>query len=105
MRCSQSEDGRAAGGLCCRALLPFVFILLFTLPARADPLTNVQTVFLIVMENHNWADIFGNTNCPYLNETLLPMASRAKGIASGRTSCRSPSCVSPRRPAVGLVVF
>ena len=45
---------------------------------RADTLTNVQTVFLILMENHDWSDIRGNTNCPYLNNTLLPIASRAE---------------------------
>jgi len=35
----------------------------------------VQTVFIIVMENHNWSDIKGNTNAPYINKVLLPMAS------------------------------
>jgi phosphatidylinositol-3-phosphatase len=35
----------------------------------------VQTVFVIVMENHNWSDIKGSTNAPYINNTLLPRAS------------------------------
>ncbi len=43
--------------------------------------TNTQrgtTVFLIMMENHNWSDIKGNPSAPYLNEVLLPMASHAE---------------------------
>lgn len=35
------------------------------------------TVFLIVMENHNWADIKGNPSAPYINDALLPRASYA----------------------------
>jgi phospholipase C len=38
-------------------------------------MTEVQTVFLIMMENHSWAEIKDSTNAPYLNGTLLPMAS------------------------------
>jgi hypothetical protein len=37
--------------------------------------TGIQTVFVIVMENHNWSDIEGSTSAPYINGTLLPMAS------------------------------
>src|SRR5215472_7017815 len=41
-------------------------------------LARIKTVFLILMENHNWEDIFGNTtSAPYMNGTLLPMASYA----------------------------
>lgn len=35
----------------------------------------LKTVFVIVMENHNWHDILGNSDAPYINDTLLPMAS------------------------------
>jgi len=38
----------------------------------------LQTVFLIVMENHNWSDIKNNSSAPYINQTLLPMASYAE---------------------------
>lgn len=38
----------------------------------------IQTVFVILMENHNWADVFGSTSAPYLNQTLLPRASYAR---------------------------
>src|SRR5438876_6832277 len=40
--------------------------------------TNNKTIFLIVMENHNWSDIKNNPSAPYINNTLLPMASYAK---------------------------
>src|SRR6266404_4164035 len=46
------------------------------LPAAS--LTNVQTVFVIVMENRDWASLRGNTNCPYINKTLVPAASHAE---------------------------
>ena len=43
---------------------------------------HIQTVFVIVMENHNWTgaapiNIKGNPAAPYINYTLLPMASYA----------------------------
>jgi hypothetical protein len=43
-------------------------------PAWGAQLTNVQTVFLIVMENVSWSAIEGNAAAPYINNTLLPMA-------------------------------
>src|SRR5574340_1525089 len=39
---------------------------------------NNKHVFLIVMENHNWSDIKNNASAPYINSTLLPMASYAE---------------------------
>lgn len=38
----------------------------------------LRTVFLIMMENHNWSDIKQSASAPYINETLLPMASYAE---------------------------
>jgi phospholipase C len=38
----------------------------------------IKTVFLIVMENQNWSSIKGNPSAPYINTTLLPMASHAE---------------------------
>jgi hypothetical protein len=35
----------------------------------------IQTVFLIVFENKDWADIKGNSSAPYINNSILPMAS------------------------------
>jgi hypothetical protein len=41
-------------------------------------LTNIQTVFIILMENHNWSSILGSASAPYINNTVLPMASHAE---------------------------
>ncbi len=38
----------------------------------------LRTIFLIMMENHNWSDIKQSSSAPYINETLLPMASYAE---------------------------
>jgi phospholipase C len=50
----------------------------------APPTTHhIKTVFIILMENHNWTgdgglDIKGNKAAPYINKTLIPMASHAE---------------------------
>src|SRR6266567_5452469 len=41
-------------------------------------LSNVKTVFIVLMENHNWAEIKNSASAPYINNTLLPMASHAE---------------------------
>jgi hypothetical protein len=46
--------------------------------SAARSLTNIQTVFVIPMENQNWSAIEGSSSAPYINNTLLPMASRAE---------------------------
>jgi hypothetical protein len=38
----------------------------------------IQTVFIIMMENHNWSEIMGSSSAPYINEVLLPQASHAE---------------------------
>jgi len=43
--------------------------------APAAGLDATSNVFVILMENHNWVDIKGSANAPYINNTLLPMAS------------------------------
>lgn len=45
---------------------------------RAKSTTNIKTVFIILMENHNWSQILGSKYAPYINRTLLPMASHAE---------------------------
>ena len=56
--------------------------------ATAHQHTNVQTVFIIVLENVSWSAIKGSASAPYINTTLLPIASRcehyytAPGVAS-----------------------
>ncbi len=44
-------------------------------PTAASP---ARTIFLILMENHNWSDIKNNPSAPYINHTLLPMVSYAE---------------------------
>ena len=44
---------------------------------------HIQTVFIVLMENHNWTgdgnlDIKGNPEAPYINKTLIPKASHAE---------------------------
>jgi phospholipase C len=47
---------------------------------------HIQTVFIILMENHNWTgdspnmNIKGNPLAPYINNTLLPIASHAESL-------------------------
>lgn len=73
---------------CCS---PFFFLLAVLCSAlvaegQADKASNthhIKTVFIIVMENHNWTgdgnlDIKGNAEAPYINKTLLPLASHAE---------------------------
>ena len=40
--------------------------------------SQTKTVFLILMENHNWSDIKNNPSAPFINTTLLPTASYAQ---------------------------
>jgi hypothetical protein len=42
---------------------------------RAATLPPIQTVFVILLENHDWSAVKGSSSAPYLNQTLLPMAS------------------------------
>jgi hypothetical protein len=49
-----------------------------TVTTTHTPATSNKTVFLILMENHNWSDIKNNPSAPYINTTLLPMASYAE---------------------------
>ncbi|MFN8471081.1 MAG: alkaline phosphatase family protein [Anaerolineae bacterium] len=49
-----------------------------TTPTPPTGTPHISTVFVIVMENHNWSAIKGSRNAPYINDTLLPMASHAE---------------------------
>ena len=44
----------------------------------------IKTVFVIVMENHNWSSIKGNPSAPYINGTLLALGAHAEGYTSPR---------------------
>src|SRR5205823_11612852 len=39
---------------------------------------HIKTVFIVVMENQNWAAIKGNAQAPYINNNLLPSGSHAE---------------------------
>jgi hypothetical protein len=47
---------------------------LLALRCPAASLPPIQTVFIILMENHNWSSIKGSPDAPYIN-SLLPQAS------------------------------
>ena len=49
-----------------------------TLTPTSTASTSGKTVFLIMMENHNWSEIKNSPSAPYINKTILPMASYAK---------------------------
>src|SRR2546427_9485923 len=49
-----------------------------TLPGTCTGACPIHTVFLILMENHNWSSIKGRPSAPYINDTLLPIASHAE---------------------------
>src|SRR5438093_173885 len=40
--------------------------------------STLPAVFVILMENQDWSNIRGNVSAPYINDTLLPMASHAE---------------------------
>jgi hypothetical protein len=46
--------------------------------AQAGNLPPVQAVFVILLENHNWADFEGNPDAPYINGTLMPLGSHCE---------------------------
>src|SRR6266853_3145868 len=52
-----------------------LFLFLCPHETWADNPIPARTVFIILMENHNWSSIMGSSSCPYINRTLLPMAS------------------------------
>jgi phospholipase C len=54
----------------------------YAAPAAPPTTHNIKTVFVILMENHNWTgdgnlSIKGNAAAPYINNTLIPMSSYA----------------------------
>jgi hypothetical protein len=46
--------------------------------SAASASSPIRNVFVIVMENANWASFKGNPSAPYLNNTLLPAAAHAE---------------------------
>ena len=50
--------------------------------AKARALHSIKTVFVIVMENHDWSSIHGNPSAPYINGTLLTLGAHAEHYTS-----------------------
>ena len=42
----------------------------------------IQTVFIILMENHNWSSIKGSASAPYINNTLLAQGAHAENYVN-----------------------
>ena len=55
--------------------LALFFILAAASRLSATGIDSNSVVFIILMENHNWSSIVGSSSAPYINNTLLPMAS------------------------------
>jgi len=49
-----------------------------TLTLGTTTSSTLPAVFVILMENQDWSNIRGNASAPYINDTLLPMASHAE---------------------------
>jgi len=49
-----------------------------TRPGTCAGACPIHTVFLILMENHDWSSIEGSPSAPYINDILLPIASHAE---------------------------
>lgn len=58
-----------------RFILLLALLLAAGIRAPAANLTNIQTLFLILMENVSWPDIVNTTNAPYIKNILLPQSS------------------------------
>ena len=52
----------------------------WTLSAGAQP--GLQTVFIILMENHNWSSIKGSSSAPFINNTLLVQGAHAENYVN-----------------------
>jgi phospholipase C len=59
--------------------------------ASATPPCPLQTVFLILMENTDWAEIKDHPQAPYINTQLLPFASHAEQYYSPGVSPSLPN--------------
>src|SRR5260221_12852395 len=59
-------------------LVTMLFATLARTPSYADAgMPSIRTVFLILMENHNWSQIKDSPSAPFINKILLPKAAYA----------------------------
>jgi phosphatidylinositol-3-phosphatase len=61
-----------------RALHFIPWALFLVSAVRAGNLPPVKTVFVIVLENHNWSDLKGSADAPFINGSLLSLASHCE---------------------------
>lgn len=61
-----------------KALRLSVIALALVLAAHGGNLPPIQTVFVILLENHNWSSFEGSMDAPFINGTLLPRASHCE---------------------------
>jgi hypothetical protein len=61
-----------------KALRAVLMVLILAATAHAGNLPPVQTVFVILLENHNWSSFKGSADAPFINGTLLPLASHCE---------------------------
>jgi phosphatidylinositol-3-phosphatase len=74
-----------------RLILCGALAVLMLAHASATPPGPIQTVFLILMENKNWAEIKGHPQAPYINTQLLPRASHTEQYYSPGVSPSLPN--------------
>ena len=63
---------------CLEAVSCLLAGILVACSTHAAGLSRSSAVFVILMENYNWSDIKGNPDAPYINHSLLPLASYAE---------------------------
>jgi phosphatidylinositol-3-phosphatase len=54
---------------------------------------SIKTVFLVMMENHNWSQIKGNPSAPYINGTLLQIGAHAEQYVGGAIHPSEPNYI------------
>ncbi len=59
---------------------------------------SIKTVFVILMENHNWSSIKGSADAPYINNTLLHLGEYAISITTRRAIIPAYRTISGSRP-------
>jgi len=59
-----------------------LLVFLLALRVTAQELPPIKTIFVIVMENHIWADIKGSPDAPFINSVMLQQASHCEDYNS-----------------------
>ena len=64
----------------CLSLTTIITIILIPSASQAQQKVqhHIKTVFIVLMENQNWAGIKGNPQAAYINHNLLPNGSHAE---------------------------